>query len=457
MALLRKIAARLGIMVLGLPWAAQMLFAFLSSAVTVASACALVLWLVRTHRRREEALRRELDRLTGINRDLAELRRAEDELRVTEHRFAEFMQHLPGLAWIKDLEGRYVYANDAAAKAFRRRREDLYGKTDDDLFPPATARQFQANDHLALASGTGILTVETLEQDDGLAHSSIVSKFPIPGADGAPALTGGMAIDITEQKRIEAALREADRRKDEFLATLSHELRNPLAPICSGLQLLRQKTPLDPATRPVYEMIERQVQQMVRLVDDLLDVARINTGKILLRCQRVELSAVVEDAVEASRPRIEAAGQELTIALPPEPVFLEADRTRLAQVLLNLLNNASKFTGRKGRIWLTAAQDEGNLTIRVRDTGIGIPAGMLTRIFELFTQGDRSGERPHGGIGVGLSLVRTLVELHGGSVEAFSAGPGLGSELEVRLPLRVAEPEALQPVAGEQALSGRSR
>jgi len=426
-----------------------MLLAFVSSGVVAAGACALVLWLVRAHRHREEALRRELARLTEVNRDLAELRRAEEEPRATEQRFAEFMQHLPGLAWIKDLEGRYVYANDAAAKAFNRRREDLYGRTDDELFPPVTARQFKANDQLALASVTGILTVETLEQDDGLAHSSIVSKFPIPGADGAPALMGGMAIDITEQKRIEAALREADRRKDEFLAILSHELRNPLAPISSGLQLLRQKTPLDPTTRPIYEMIERQVQQMVRLVDDLLDVARINTGKLVLRRQRVELSAVVADAVEASRPRIEAAGQELTVALPPEPVFLEADRTRLAQALLNLLNNASKFTGREGRIWLTAAQNDGHLTIQVRDTGIGIPAGMLTRIFEMFTQADCSGERPHGGIGVGLSLVRTLVELHGGSVEAFSAGPGQGSELEVRLPLPEAEPAAPWPAAGE--------
>jgi len=400
---------------------------------------ALALWCFQKRLRQEEALQRELDRLETVNREMA-------ALRDTEHRFAEFMQHLPGLAWIKDLEGHYVYANDAAAKAFCQRREDLYGKTDDDLFPPETARMFQVNDQRALASVTGILTVETLEQDDGRSHSSIVSKFPIPGPDGTAALVGGMAIDITEQKRIEAALREADRHKDEFLATLSHELRNPLAPICNGLELLRPTVRRDPDSAKAYEMIQRQVRQLVRLIDDLLDVARINTGKIALRPQRIELSTIVRDAVEASRPQIEAARQELTVHLPSEPVLLEGDGTRLAQVLLNLLNNASKFTGPAGHIWLTAEEEDGTLAIRVRDSGVGIPSHMLASVFELFTQVDRSPERSRGGLGVGLSLVRTLVEMHGGTVEAFSAGPSLGTEIEVRLPL----PERARAVAQPQ-------
>lgn len=391
---------------------------------------ALVLWWMRTRRHREAA---------------------DEEPRATEQRFTQFMQHLPGLAWIKDLHGRYVYANDGAVKAFRRRREDLYGRTDDDLFPPETARLFKENDARALASGTGILTVETLDQEDGLSHSSIVSKFPIPGPDGATALVGGMAIDITEQKRIEASLRQADRHKDEFLATLSHELRNPLAPIYNGLELLRPAVSGDPQTRAVYEMIQRQVRHLVRLIDDLLDVARINTGKIVLRPQRVELSAVVQDAVEASRPQIAAARQELTVTLPPGPIVLDGDRTRLAQVLLNLLNNASKFTGPAGHIWLTAEPEDGSLVIRVRDSGIGIPAGMLSSVFEMFTQVDHSPERPRGGLGVGLSLVRTLVEMHGGSVEAFSAGPGLGCEMEVRLPLPKGSGTQPQEGTGEPA------
>ena len=411
---------------------------------------ALALWCFQQRLRQEEALRRELDRLEKANRELS-------ALRDTEHRFAEFMQHLPGLAWIKDLQGRYVYANDAVAKAFGQRREELYGKTDDDLFPPETARLFKENDQQALASVTGILTVETLEQDDGRSHSSIVSKFPIPGPDGTTALVGGIAIDITEQKRIEAALREADRHKDEFLATLSHELRNPLAPICNGLELLRPTLRRDPDSSKAYEMIQRQVRQLVRLIDDLLDVARINTGKIALRMQRVELSAVLRDAVEASRPQIEAARQELAVTLPPGPVLLEADGTRLAQVVLNLLNNASKFTGPAGHIWLTAGEEGGALVIRVRDSGVGIPPHMLASVFELFTQVDRSPERSRGGLGVGLSLVRTLVEMHGGTVEAFSAGPGLGTEVEVRLPLPERDRAVAQPQAGADTTSDPSR
>jgi PAS domain S-box-containing protein len=412
---------------------------------------ALALWSFDRRLRQEETLRQELARLEAAHRELDALRRTDDNLRATEHRFAKFMQHLPGLAWIKDLEGRYVYANDAAAKAFGRRREDLYGKADGELFPPATARAFQENDERALASGTGILTVETLEQEDGVSHSSIVSKFPIPGPDGAASLIGGMAIDITEQKRIEEALRQADRHKDEFLATLSHELRNPLAPICNGLELLRPAIGRDGGDAKAYEMIQRQVRQLVRLIDDLLDVARINTGKIALRMQRTELSAIIRDAVEASRPQIEAAGQDLQVTLPPGPVTLEGDGTRLAQVLLNLLNNASKFTGPAGQIRLTAEEEGGALMIRVRDSGIGIPPHMLASVFDLFTQVDRSPERSRGGLGVGLSLVRTLVEMHNGTVEAYSAGPGLGTEIEVRLPLPAGHDTGVAPRPADAA------
>jgi two-component system CheB/CheR fusion protein len=398
----------------------------------------LLVWCVHLHLRQEEALRREIERLEQANRELS-------ALRATEQRFSEFMQHLPGLAWIKDLDGHYVYANDAATQAFRQRREDLYGKTDDDLFPPDTARLFKENDQRALASGIGILTVETLEQEDGVSHSSIVSKFPIPGPDGAAALVGGMAIDITEQKRIEAALRQADRHKDEFLATLSHELRNPLAPIINGMELLRPAVARDADSAKAYEMIQRQMRHLVRLIDDLLDVARISTGKIALRTQRIELSAIVRDAVEASRPQIEAAGQELSVRLPSAQVILEGDGARLAQVLLNVLNNASKFTSPTGHIWLTADEEEGALMIRVRDSGVGIPQHMLASVFELFTQVDRSPERSRGGLGIGLSLVRNLVEMHGGSVTAFSAGPGLGTEIEIRLPLPAQDGAAPPP------------
>lgn len=241
------------------------------------------------------------------------------------------------------------------------------------------------------------------------------------------------ATVVLQHKRSEAILRESDRRKDEFLAILAHELRNPLAPLRNALQLMRLAGDDAQTVAKTRGMMERQMEQMVRLIDDLLDISRITRGKIVLRKERVELAAVIRDAVETSRPVIESAGHELTVIYPPELISLDADSTRLAQVFANLLNNAAKYTPRGGQIRLTADRQGNEVVVRVRDTGIGIPVDMLPRIFEMFTQVDRSLERSQGGLGIGLSLVRGLVELHGGSVEAFSSGPGQGSEFRVRL------------------------
>ena len=230
-------------------------------------------------------------------------------------------------------------------------------------------------------------------------------------------------------------MREADRRKDEFLATLAHELRNPLAPIRNSLHILRLTASNEPATERVCEMMERQVNHMVRLVDDLMEVSRITRGKIELHKEPIEIAAVVRSAVETSRPLIEAAGHQLAIAVPPEPLLIEGDLVRLAQVLANLLNNAAKYTEDGGQIWLTARQQGGMAVISVRDSGMEISAEMLPRVFEVFAQADRSTSRAQGGLGIGLSLVRSLVEMHGGSVEAQSAGPGQGSEFLIRLPV----------------------
>jgi PAS domain S-box-containing protein len=387
----------------------------------------------------------------GIAADITSLRAAEEALRASEQRFARFMQHLPGLAWIKDLDGRYVFVNDAAEAAFRVPREALYGKTDFEVFAPATAAQFRDNDQRAIASGAGIQAIELLEQADGIVHRSLVSKFPIPGREGAPALIGGMAIDISERLQVEEALREserslkeADRRKDEFLATLAHELRNPLAPIASAVELLRLIGPPDSEAQSVREIIERQVKQLSRLVDDLLDVSRVSRGKIVLRMERIDLASVVAQAVETSRPLIEAAGHELDVSLPADRVMIRGDLTRLAQAIANLLNNASKFTCGSGRIALEANVEGTGAKVAVRDTGIGIPSDMLTRIFELFAQVETGVDRAHGGLGIGLTLVKNLVELHGGTVNAASPGPGQGSVFVVRLPL------AALPHSGDQ-------
>jgi two-component system, sensor histidine kinase len=246
--------------------------------------------------------------------------------------------------------------------------------------------------------------------------------------------------EMQVRQRAEEALRLADRRKDEFLATLAHELRNPLAPIRTGLDILRLRSGDAQATQRATDIMERQLRQMVRLVDDLLDVSRINTGKFTIKSGRVELKAVVNDALEVVRPYIELHGHELTIDLPDRPVFLNGDATRLAQILSNLLNNAAKYTNRGGRVGLRATVDDRTLTLVVSDTGIGIAPDMLDTVFEMFVQVDSTLERSNAGLGVGLSLARKLVELHGGTIEAHSAGVGHGSQFVVRLPI-VVEPE----------------
>jgi signal transduction histidine kinase/ActR/RegA family two-component response regulator len=246
--------------------------------------------------------------------------------------------------------------------------------------------------------------------------------------------------EMQVRERAEEALRLADRRKDEFLATLAHELRNPLAPIRTGLDILRLRSGDAQATQRATDIMERQLRQMVRLVDDLLDVSRINTGKFTIKSGRVELKAVVNDALEVVRPYIELHGHELTIDLPDRPVFLNGDATRLAQILSNLLNNAAKYTNRGGRVGLRATVDDHTLTLVVSDTGIGIAPDMLDTVFDMFVQVDSTLERSNAGLGVGLSLARKLVELHGGTIEAHSAGIGHGSQFVVRLPI-VVEPE----------------
>jgi PAS domain S-box-containing protein len=255
----------------------------------------------------------------------------------------------------------------------------------------------------------------------------------------------GSQLDITEQRRLEEELRRraeelvgADRRKDQFLAMLAHELRNPLAPIRNAVELMRQVETVDPTFQPSREMVERQVKHLGRLVDDLLDVSRITQGSIRLRKEVVDLGTVVQRAVEGSRPLIESRANTVSLDLPAEPVRLEADATRLEQVVSNLLNNAAKYTLPGGHIWVTAAREGDEAVVRVRDTGIGVPPDVLDRVFEPFVQqSNGSLARTEGGLGVGLTLVRSLVEMHGGRVEASSPGLGQGSQFVVRLPAQL--------------------
>jgi PAS domain S-box-containing protein len=237
-----------------------------------------------------------------------------------------------------------------------------------------------------------------------------------------------------ENSELVAALREEHRRKDEFLAMLARELRNPLAPLRNSVQVLQAKAQAVPELQWAREVIDREVQHLSRLVDDLLDMSRAGKGAIELRRERMPVSAAVNSGVEMCRPLIEESRHQLMVSMPMEAIFVDADLTRMSQVVANLLNNAVKYTDAPGHIWVTLEREGGDAVIRVRDDGIGIPPEMLTRVFEIFTQIDRSRERPQGGLGLGLTLAKELVEMHGGALEARSAGTGAGSEFIVRLP-----------------------
>ena len=241
-----------------------------------------------------------------------------------------------------------------------------------------------------------------------------------------------------------SALREADRRKDEFLATLAHELRNPLAPIRHSLEILLRAEGDPGLFRHATDILGRQLSHLIRLVDDLLDVSRITRDTLLAAKTRVDLKSIITDALEASRPLAERDGQRIEVSLPDRPIYLDGDSVRLTQVFSNLFNNACQYTEAGGRIWLTAERQHTEVVVTVRDSGIGMPTDQLDGIFEMFAQVGDDNERPRRGLGIGLTLVRRLVQLHGGTVTARSEGRGLGSEFEVRLPILDTFPEAPQ-------------
>lgn len=277
---------------------------------------------------------------------------------------------------------------------------------------------------------------------DGGERTILGRSVAVHEADGTVREWVGMLSDITERTRVEEALREADRRKDEFLAMLAHELRNPLAPIRSSAEVLRLlRTDGDPRMDQAVRMIDRQAVHMTRLVDDLLDVSRISRGKILLRRERTDLVPLVRATAEDHRPQLESAGLALALELPDDPLWLTGDPTRLSQIVGNLVQNAGKFTNAGGRVTVRVSADTATdrVLLEVEDTGIGMDAEMMERLFEPFSQADRSLARSRGGLGLGLSLVKGLVELHGGTVEASSGGSGRGSRFVISLPWRSRE------------------
>jgi signal transduction histidine kinase/DNA-binding response OmpR family regulator len=313
-----------------------------------------------------------------------------------------------------------------------------------------------------LPAGQGLLTAIVLPLSArGRILGALTLALGVSGRSFTPTdlalaedLAGRAAVAL-DNARLYREVQEADRQKNEFLAMLAHELRNPLAPIRNAVQVLETETALPRQQQWAREVIARQVQQMVRMVDDLLDVSRITRGKITLRTETVDVAKVIADAVETSRPLIEARRHELNVNLPQQPLRTRGDPARLAQVIANLLNNAAKYTEEGGRIWLGVEREAEEVVVRVRDTGVGVPPDMLASIFEPFAQVERSIDRSQGGLGIGLTLVRRLVELHEGRVEAYSAGPGAGSEFVVRLPALADTLPGTPPSNGKHASPAR--
>ena len=397
--------------------------------------CSLILWFGQAARRAH---------FRAIQ-DASEQRRREQEKTqqlLTARLLSSIIESTDDAIVSKSLDGIIQSWNVGAERLFGYSAEQAIGRHISLIIPPDRLKE-EDEIIVKLKAGQRIDHFETERQRaDGRRLVVSLTISPLKDDTGTVIGASKIARDITAQRQAEDDLRklatdlaEADRRKNEFLAMLAHELRNPLAPISNAARILRHGDEDPHAVRLASEMLERQVGQMTRLVDDLLDMSRITRGSIELRKRHVELAPIVQQAIEAVRAQYACLDHELTVSLPPRPVHLNADPARLTQVIGNLLNNACKFMDRGGHVWLTADQQDGEAVIRVRDTGIGIAAEQLPRVFDMFTQVDSSLERSRDGLGLGLTLVKTLVELHGGRVEAHSDGLGRGSEFLVRIPV----------------------
>jgi PAS domain S-box-containing protein len=369
----------------------------------------------------------------AVSMDVTEQARAAEELRRQREELRLVTDTMPAGVVRVSADLHYVWVNRVFAS--------WVGKTPDEIIGRPVGEVIGENDwHDLRPFVERTLRGERVEYERPArfaAGERWIHSVMEPTRDPSGAPNGLVAVvsDIHDRKLMEETLHQAERRKDEFLATLAHELRNPLAPIRNAVAILGKKDALDPELSWSREVIERQVDQMSRLIDDLLDIARIAGGKLLIRKERLPLERAIDMALETSRPYINAAGHSLSVLLPSERVTVDADPARLAQVFSNLLNNAARYTERHGEIALTAEVDRDEVVVSVQDNGIGFRPEVAERLFEPFSQLTRSNERSHGGLGIGLSLVHGIVALHGGSVEARSRGPGQGAEFVVRLPL----------------------
>lgn len=417
--------------------------------------------LVRTNGSRWWALftAKQLDEKESVGYviDTTTRKLAEQSLRESEARFRALSEASPALTWQVDTKGDAVYVNQRFLDMFAVAKENLTGSGWRRVVHPDDAPAYLAAFEHALREQARFqhrVRVKTKQGEWRWLKSYALPWFTVAGKYAGHV---GISIDITEAVKAETALLEADRRKDEFLATLAHELRNPLAPISNALALIARPDG-EAAVRQLLPVINRQVDYMVRLVDDLLEISRITSGKVELRREAIDLNAVLRNTVEANMAFIDENRHKLDLLIPETPLMVYGDPVRLEQVFTNLLNNAARYTPKGGQIWLSARQEGEAAVVSVRDNGIGILRAMLPRLFDLFAQERRNGVGTQQGLGIGLNLVQRLVDMHGGSVEAKSAGKDQGTEITVRLPLsrtaeKSVEPEApVTPAAGTRVL-----
>ena len=365
--------------------------------------------------------------------------------------FRQLLERLPAAAYTCDADGLITYYNERAVELWGRAP-----KLNDEVDRWCGSFRLYSADGapikhdacwmaLALRDNEGYNGQEILvEREDGQMLTVLAHANPLHDRAGRVIGAVNMLVDISDRKRVENLLREADRAKDEFLAMLAHELRNPLAPMHAALELMRRSDD-EEATGRARSTLERQLKHLTRVVDDLLDLSRISRNTLDLRLGRAELASVIHQSVEIARPLAESEGQELDVALPEEPIYVLGDPVRLAQAFSNLLNNACKYTPAGGRVELNVELQGSDVMVAVRDNGAGIDPAVLPTIFELFVRGNGAAGSQPNGLGVGLTLARRIVELHGGSIDARSGGPGTGSEFRVRLPALLEDEQSAAP------------